>query len=94
MKNVKQRFYWPGYEKWIHDCQQRNSQQPIENAPLGTTKARHSLRSLNGTITHNISRHATSICLSSLTFSVNGLRPFPYGQLHDSETLATVLVNK
>ena len=46
VEKVKERFYWPGYEKdvakWISECQpcqQRNAPQPAQLAPLGTVKA-------------------------------------------------------
>lgn len=45
-ENIKQRFYWPGYEsdiemyvKECRQCQQRNPQQPRQHAPLGTITA-------------------------------------------------------
>ena len=46
MENVRQRFYWPGYETdvehWVRDCelcQKRNQPQPLPRAPLGTIRA-------------------------------------------------------
>ena len=48
MERVKQRYYWPGYERdvqaWISECsqcQQRKAPNPAAQAPLGTVVAKH-----------------------------------------------------
>ena len=102
MENVKQRFYWPGYESdigmWIKECQQcqqRNPQQPRQNAPLGTITTSYPFEKISWDIMGPLPTTSTGnkyILVVTDLFS-KWTEAFP---LHstDSTTLATILVNE
>ena len=102
MENIKQRFYWPGYESdiemWIRECrqcQQRNPQQSHQHAPLGTITASYPFEKVSWDIMGPLPTTSAGnkyILVVTDLFS-KWTEAFA---LHstDSETLATILVNE
>ena len=59
-ENVKERFYWPGYEsdieKWVHECHQCQKHKPPQvllNTTISSKYIRH-YSSVNAANTHSI----------------------------------------
>ena len=100
-ENVKERFYWPGYEsdieKWVRECQlcqKCKPPQPVPQAPLGTIKANHPFEKtwdIMGPLPAN-SKGMKYILVVTDIFS-KWVEAFPI-RATDTETLATILVDE
>ena len=101
-ENVKQRFYWPGYEsdiemyiKECRQCQQRNPQQSHQHAPLGTITASYPFEKISWDLMGPLPTTATGnkyILVVTDIFS-KWTEAFPVSST-DSASLATILVNE
>jgi len=102
MENIKQCFYWSGYESDIEKCirecqhcQQCNSQQPAQHAPLGTIKARYPFEKVSWDIMGPLSPTSQGnkyILIVTDLFS-KWTEAFPLKST-DSKALETTLVNE
>ena len=102
LANVKERYYWPGYEvdieKWVRECQpcqRRNSPHAVTRAPLGTISANAPFEKLSWDITGPLpvtaAGHKYVLVITDM-FS-KWVEAFPL-QAIDSRTLANVFIDQ
>ena len=101
-ENVKERFYWPGYEsdieKWVRECQlcqKRKPPQPVPQAPLGTIKANHPLEKITWDIMRPLPASSKGMKYNLVVTDIfsKWVEAFPI-RTTDKETLATILVDE
>ena len=102
LEKVKERFYWPDYERdiatWIQECQEcqkRNQPQPAQQAPLETLTSNYPFKMLSWDIMGPlpVTSNGNKYILVVTDIFSKWVEAFAI-QSTDTETLATLLVNE